>query len=261
MMMRTRWGMGIAGIVAAMCAGAGCKGGGDAADVNTQTAKFAGRGSGLDGTADDPSQPVVFRIVAPADGATIEGNRVAVTFELENYTLSKGPDGTGNHVHFILDNGPYVPWYDTANPYVLEDVPEGTHVLRAFASRPWHESWKNPEAFASVTFHVIERSASPLGFDAKAPFITYSRPKGTYKASDASIMLDFWVSNCTIEPGGYTVRYTVDGTFTAGLTRWEPVPLVNLKPGQHSLVLELLDPDGNLCGNKWSRTERTITVE
>lgn len=226
------------------------------------TAKFADRGRGLDGKADDAAQPVTLAILEPTEDQVVQGNRVTVRFTLGNYTLGKGADGTGNHIHFILDNEPYVPWYDGGQPYVCEDVSEGTHVLRAFASRPWHESWKNPEAFASVQFHVGSRGSPPT-YDAKAPLLTYSRPKGTYKGADGEkLLLDFWVGNCTLSAGDHAVRLTLDGVTQPLLHEWAPRWLTALAKGKHTLRLELVDGDGRLvAANAWNRTEREITIE
>jgi hypothetical protein len=60
----------------------------------------------------------------------------------------------GNHIHEILDNQPYEAYYDLSQPFELRNVAEGKHTLRVFASRPWHESYKNTGAFQMVTFNV-----------------------------------------------------------------------------------------------------------
>jgi hypothetical protein len=63
--------------------------------------------------------------------------------------------GMGNHIHVILDNEPYEAYYNIDGPaFELRNVSEGTHTLRVFASRPWHESYKNDGTFQMVTFTV-----------------------------------------------------------------------------------------------------------
>jgi hypothetical protein len=106
----------------------------------------------------DEARPAL-KIVAPANGATVNGSTVAVKLdlsgELKSYHPMKDPaTGMGNHIHVILDNQPYEAYYHIEEPFELRNVSEGKHTLRVFASRPWHESYKNPEAFASVTFTV-----------------------------------------------------------------------------------------------------------
>ncbi|MCA1589188.1 MAG: hypothetical protein LC734_02115 [Acidobacteria bacterium] len=139
----------------------------------------------------------------------------------------------GNHIHVILDNQPYEAYYSLDQPFELRNVADGEHTLRVFASRPWHESYKNPETFQMVKFIVRNGGANtnqpattgsgqqmsnvnsntnstakptPEGkemqsttagaVDAARPLLTYSRPKGEYKGADAdAIMIDFWLTN------------------------------------------------------------------
>jgi hypothetical protein len=113
---------------------------------------MAGRGE------QDQAKPVL-QFVSPRDGASVTGSTVAVklnlTGDLKGYKPMKDPTtGMGNHIHVILDNQPYEAYYDLSQPFELRNVTEGKHTLRAFPSRPWHESYKNDGAFQMVTFTV-----------------------------------------------------------------------------------------------------------
>ena len=106
----------------------------------------------------DAARPAL-KIVAPANGATVNSSTVAVKLalsgELKGYhPMKDSATGMGNHIHVILDNQPYEAYYHLEEPFELRNVAEGAHTLRVFASRPWHESYKNPEAFAFVSFTV-----------------------------------------------------------------------------------------------------------
>ena len=99
------------------------------------------------------------RFVEPREGATVNGSTVnvklALAGELKGYKPAKDPaTGMGNHIHVILDNQPYEAYYNLDQPFELRNVSEGKHTLRVFASRPWHESYKNAGAFQMVTFTV-----------------------------------------------------------------------------------------------------------
>jgi len=99
------------------------------------------------------------RFVEPREGATVNGSTVnvklALAGELKGYKPAKDPaTGMGNHIHVILDNQPYEAYYNLDQPFELRNVSEGKHTLRVFASRPWHESYKNTGAFQMVTFTV-----------------------------------------------------------------------------------------------------------
>ena len=106
----------------------------------------------------DEAAPTL-RFVEPRDGATITGSTVnvklALAGELKGYKPAKDPaTGMGNHIHVILDNQPYEAYYDLDQPFELRNVTEGKHTLRVFASRPWHESYKNAGSFQMVKFTV-----------------------------------------------------------------------------------------------------------
>ena len=106
----------------------------------------------------DEAAPTL-RFVEPRDGATVTGPivRVKLTLagELKGYKPAKDPaTGMGNHIHVILDNQPYEAYYNLDEPFELRNVTEGKHTLRVFASRPWHESYKNEGSFQMVTFTV-----------------------------------------------------------------------------------------------------------
>jgi len=203
------------------------------------------------------------RITAPRNGATIRTGNVSVRVNLANWELASP---AGPHVHLILDNEPYIAIRNTGAPIdlnavVLEnlghELAEGTHVLRMFPSRGHHESVKDAGAFATVTFNY--RSATPdFTFDAAAPLLTFSRPKGCNPVSER-VLLDFFVSNTTLAPEGSRVRWTLDGR-SGEITRWAPHYIENLDSGSHEIRLELLGADGTPIPGPFNDTSRTFTV-
>jgi hypothetical protein len=200
------------------------------------------------GEADTASPKL--RIVEPREGATITGSTVRLKLILtsdKGYKTGKDPaTGMGPHIHVILDNQPYEAYYSLEQPFELRNVSEGKHTIRVFASRPWHESYKNDGNFQMVTFTVKgggdaskptttntgqvmananaaktananagaapaegkDMAASTAGdVDPKKPLLTYSRPKGEYKGADAeSIMIDFFLTNAKLVGDGGEYR-------------------------------------------------------
>ena len=230
----------------------------------------------------DQAQPVL-RIISPAEGAQVSGPtvqvRLALSGDLKGYQPQQDPEtGTGNHIHVILDNNPYEAYYDLSQPFELKNVAPGPHVLRVFASRPWHESYKNEGSFQMVTFTVrgddetsragtntnasAETQVVPV--DPEKPILTYSRPKGEYKGEDANaIMIDFWLANAKLrgDGGEYRVRYIIDDDEPRLIDKWEPIWLANWINGEHSVRLELLGPEQKPVRNgSFNVTTREITV-
>ncbi|HAG84166.1 MAG TPA: hypothetical protein DCL61_24170, partial [Cyanobacteria bacterium UBA12227] len=139
--------------------------------------------------------------------------------------------------------------------------------LRVFASRPWHESFKNEGAYAQTTFHLFTKSAennpSP-----NLPLLTYSRPQGSYGAEP--IMLDFYLSNAPLhlvaqenaedDIADWRIRVTANGQSFV-IDRWQPVYLQGFQPGKNWVKLEFLDEQGNPVKNVFNNTVRLISYE
>ena len=106
----------------------------------------------------DSASPAL-KITEPKEGATVNGPDVKLKLELsgdlKGYEPHKDPStGMGNHIHVILDNEPFEAYYNIHEPFELKNVAEGQHTIRVFASRPWHESYKNDGSFQMVSFTV-----------------------------------------------------------------------------------------------------------
>jgi hypothetical protein len=86
-------------------------------------------------------QPQV-SILSPQVDEILQDNIVKVRLQVKDLPIFKDPQWQlGPHLHLILDNQPYIAVYDVNQPVVLSDLSPGTHTLRVFASRPWHESF------------------------------------------------------------------------------------------------------------------------
>lgn len=239
-------------------------------------------------------------VVEPKNGATVNSSTVKVKLslsgDLKGYMPMMNPETKmGNHIHVILDNQPYEAYYNLDQEFELRNVSDGEHTLRFFPSRPWHESYKNEGAFKMVKFTVknggadmskpattnanqtmsnANATATPEGkdmkestagaVDAAKPLLTYSRPKGEYKAADAeAIMIDFWLLNAKLQGDGgeYRVKYSIDGGEAKFLDKWQPIWLSGWANGAHKVKLELVDKAGNVVDNGgYNSTEKEITV-
>jgi hypothetical protein len=210
----------------------------------------------------DKYQPQV-QILSPKPDEILADDRVTVKLKVSDLPLFKQPQlGLGNHLHVILDKQTYQGVYDLSQPLVFKNLAAGTHTLRVFASRPWHESFKNRGAFDLVTFHVLTKTAENR-LDLQQPLLTYSRPAGTYGAEP--IMLDYYLTNIPDRgseqsEANWRVRVTVnDQQFS--LDRWAPVYLQGFKKGKNWVRLELVDDLGNLIPNVYNDTLAIFTYD
>ncbi|MBZ0121185.1 MAG: hypothetical protein K8H88_29590 [Sandaracinaceae bacterium] len=203
------------------------------------------------------------RILAPRNGQRVTTGNVSLRLQLRGWELEPDP---GRHVHVIVDNEPYIAVRDLSAPIDLNELvqrnlghelAEGTHVVRVFPSRAHHESVKSAGAFATVTFHYRQPTEG-FAFDARAPLLTFSRPKGC-NAAGQRVLLDFFVSNAALAADGTQVRYELDGT-TGTITQWLPHWIEGLRAGQHTLRLTLVGADGAPLAGPFNDTTRTFTV-
>ena len=212
-------------------------------------------------------QPQV-SILSPRPDEVLSETTASVRFQVRDLPVFKDAKlGLGPHLHVFLDNQPYQAVYDLTQPITLSDLTPGTHTLRVFASRPWHESFKNEGAYAQTTFHVLTKTQENAP-NPNLPLLTYSRPQGSYGAEP--IMLDFYLTNAPLhlvaqadakdDIADWRIRCTINGESFI-LDRWQPVYLKGFKPGQNWLQLEFLDEKGEPVANAFNNTARLITYE
>jgi hypothetical protein len=207
--------------------------------------------------------PPTLHIKTPREGQLIKAETVEVSFDVKNWPLA--PDG--NHIHLIVDNEPYIAVRDISKPVELRalvqkelghELAEGSHVIRVFPGRGPHESVKEPGAFDSRTFSFKTKSPD-FKFDAKAPLLTFSRPKGCVDLG-ARALLDFYVLNAKLGAAEYRVRYAIDGTLAGDIVSWTPHFIENLPEGEHKIELQLQDPHGAPVLGPFNDTTRTFRV-
>lgn len=192
-------------------------------------------------------------------------NSVSYSFEVAEYELgiqtsdaaTRGiaNSGKGQHIHFIVNNGPYSAHY---MPGVSNQLDSGNYVVLAFLSRSYHESVKSPGAFHVENLKVGDIEEEPA--DLTAQHLFYSRPKGTYKGEDTKkVMLDFYLLNTSISPDGNRVRATINGNEFM-IYEWAPYYMEGLPLGEISIKLELLDKDNSPIPGPFNSVERTVTL-
>ncbi len=181
--------------------------------------------------------------------------KLSFNFDMANYELKNQTDDAvgkqcsnsdkGQHIHFIMDNKPYVALYEPKHEITLAKNTE--HYLLCFLSRSYHESLKNKEASVLYHFKIDEKGKLVKLDNPKVPMVFYSRPKGDYIGKDAAnVLLDFYVWNATLG-ADYTVSAAVkndaqDTTFV--VKEWKAYQLSQLQKGKYKITLTLMDKNG-----------------
>ena len=173
------------------------------------------------------------------------------TQTLKDFDYQLANSAKGQHIHFIVNNGPYSAHYENIFSKKLKD---SSNVILAFLSRSYHESVKNKNAF--VLTQVGEKN-----IDLNNEFLFYSRPKGTYKGVDTEkLLLDFYLVNTEISANGNKVRATIqDKEFI--IEEWAPYYIEGLPKGEIKIKLELIDASANLIDSPFNPSDRTVILE
>ncbi|MCA5005962.1 hypothetical protein IPZ78_12455 [Sphingobacterium sp. WQ 366] len=187
--------------------------------------------------------------------------KVTIKYELQNFNLTDqtshdhhmANSADGQHIHFILNNTPYVALYKPEHTFTVPI--NSQHYLLSFLSRSFHESIKTADASKLIKFKInadgkIEEQNVPT-----EPSLFYSRPKGDYKGADTkSVLLDFFVVNTDISPESNKVKAVINGQEFV-LDRWIPYEIINLPLGENTIQLSLINKEGNAL------TGDNVTIE
>lgn len=168
-------------------------------------------------------------------------------FELKAQTPDAATRGCANskdgqHIHFILNNQPYIAEYASS---FTEKAKPGRNVALCFLSRSYHESLKDNAAVVVKTFTMPGTDPLAAGDVTKDPTMFYSRPKGDYKKIDGDkVLLDFYLLNTDLDKDGYSVKATIDGEVWT-INKWDAYFIEGLDLGKHTVRLQLMDAKGN----------------
>tara|TARA_X000001036_G_scaffold168502_1_gene159495 strand:- start:26 stop:739 length:714 start_codon:yes stop_codon:yes gene_type:complete len=207
------------------------------------------------------SPPYLDAKISTASITVGDNDEYAFSFDISDYELGAqtinnvesqlANSEKGQHIHFIVNNGPYSAHY-TNN--FKKKLSTDNNVILAFLSRSYHESVKNPNAF--VLTQIGEDKV-----DLNNEFLFYSRPKGTYKGKDTEkLLLDFYLINTTISPKGNIVKATINDTEFI-ITEWAPYYLQGLPKGDVKIKLELINAEGELVDSPFNPSVRTVTLK
>jgi hypothetical protein len=83
-------------------------------------------------------------------------------------------------------------------------------------------------------------------FDPKQPLLILNLPNGKTFREGEEVVIDFSLANVNLrgDGGDYRIRYMVDDDDMQWIDRWEQVGLTGWLPGNHTIRVELVRPDG-----------------
>lgn len=98
---------------------------------------------------------------------------------------------------------------------------------------------------AKLPANVVGSIREDPDFNPQNPTLVFNLPKDTYRENE-EVVIDFQLANATLKGDGgeFRVRYIIDDGPLQWIDKWEQVVLTGWTPGDHSIRLELIDPDG-----------------
>ena len=102
-----------------------------------------------------------------------------------------------------------------------------------------------------------------LKVDPAKPLLIFNLPNGKTFRENEEVVIDFSLANATLKGDGgeFRVRYIVDDEEMRWIDRWEDVVLTGWVPGNHTIRMELVGPDGWPYKNgDYNIIDRQLTV-
>ena len=209
------------------------------------------------------------RTLLPEPNFAMASSTVAFSYGITNFPL--GRMTPGEHTEDIADSpqGQYVGNVVDGAPATIhhtrsftKTLSPGTHVVLSYLVRSYGESLKHRSAYDLRLVQVGSNQPGAVPpVDLAQPMLFYSQPQGTYIGGESdNIVLDFYLVNTTIEPGGNHVRATVNGLEFV-LDKWSPYLMAGLPAGENTVKLELLDANDKLMPGPYSSVTRTFVVK
>lgn len=260
----------------ASCGEGGSKEGpGEHSDSSAATASGAPAASGPVTVTDFPQSPdfpgAALSLADVSPSASGDSVKLSFAFEVRNYELkaqtadaaNKGCSNSaqGQHIHFIIDNKPYVALYEPKHEVTVAKNSE--HYVLCFLSRSYHESLKGKGASLLYHFRVDQNGKLEKLPEPRTPMVFYSRPKGDYLGKDTeNVLFDFYVWNGTL---GNDLKVKADissgGKDTSlMLSQWKPYNLKNLAMGKNTIRLTLVDASGNKVAGPETEVSRDFQL-
>ena len=216
----------------------------------------------VEGSPEYETSKLYLNNVVKSSDNTLVANNYFFDYDVENYELgaqtikefdySLANSQKGQHIHVIVNNGPYSAKYESSFEQKLDS---GNNVILSFLSRSYHESVKNTNSYSLIQVGVGER------IDTSKELLFYSRPKGNYKGKDTEkVLLDFFIVNTNLSADGNRVKATImDKEFI--IDEWAPYYIEGLPNGEVYIKLELQDSNGDLIESPFNTSERRFTLE
>jgi len=175
----------------------------------------------------EPPVPATVTILAPSEGASIDGDEVTVQWQ------SSGNLANANHVHLRLDNGGIIMRPTFSGSYTFSGVAAGAHTIEVNLVDANHQDLTNAEAFDAVSFITVDNTPDP-------PTINITSPTEGESINGNAITVQWQTTgdltdanhvHLRLDNGGIIMRPDLTGSFT----------FTGVAPGPHTFEINIVD--------------------
>ncbi|MFM7676937.1 MAG: hypothetical protein ACKO5F_15460 [Synechococcus sp.] len=208
-------------------------------------------------------QPAV-EILSPRAGSTLPEGPWTLQLAVRDWPLvDAGPLGLGPHLVLQIDDQAPRRLTEAGGLHLtLPPLSPGSHRITVYAARPWGEAVKSPGAQAQIVVHRV--AANPLGVPAAGtPQLILTSPSG--EGGGQPVLLDWLLLDAPLQhlrpnDEAWRLRVTVNGDSFL-VDRQEPLWLQGWKRGSNSMVLELVDGQGEPLNPPFSTLVQEVLLE
>lgn len=168
-------------------------------------------------------------ISSPTSGETISSATLEIEFEVQGFDLSQG------YIAFAVDNGDLS--YTASNTAFITALANGAHTITAFLTTKQRAKISNTDASVSFTYNHTTTT----------PGIHIISPADTQALDSGNLLTVVQVDNFTPGVSGAAYYNFDDGKIVGGFSNFsnsQASVSVTLLPGNHNLVVTLLDANG-----------------
>ncbi|MFM1812245.1 MAG: hypothetical protein RLZZ336_1183 [Cyanobacteriota bacterium] len=208
-------------------------------------------------------------ITAPRDGALLEAGPWELKVSVQDWPLVQaGTLGLGPHLVVQIDDQPPrrltaadAPRHDGEVVLQVPPLSPGSHRITAYAARPWGEAVKSPGALQQIRVHRLVANPQAL----PAPGSVQLLPVSPAELSQGEpvlldwILLDAPLQNLRPGDGSWRLRVSVNGDSFL-VDQNVPLWLKGWRPGDNSLLLELVDGRGEPLNPPFNSLVRAVTL-
>jgi len=208
-------------------------------------------------------------ITAPQDGAVLEAGPWQLKVRVQDWPLvDAGTLGLGSHLVVQIDDQPPRRLTAADAPggdglVVLQGPPlsPGSHRITAYAARPWGEAVKSPGALEQIRVHRLVANPQALPAPGRVQLLPVSPSElslGEPVLLDW-LLLDAPLQNLRPGDGSWRLRVTINGDSFL-VDQNVPLWLKGWRPGDNSLLLELVDGRGEPLNPPFNSLVRAVTL-